>query len=192
MGHATATAAGTFERAVLHPSLANVSACLGELNAGLSVLGLGLLFVYPPAGAACLAAATVLAVAQLAVDGARRAHGEHGRRWAAWASSWRPPSRSAATRCGLCGWPTTWCTWYPAVAWPPTRPPAAIPSPSTSASPRTSCATGSPPNRTLKAASTFYDRQAAEEADQSTAQDTISGRRRSAGDLAQGVASNSA
>lgn len=76
VGHATATAAGTFERAMLHPSLANVSACLGELNAGLSVLGVGLLFVYPPAGAACLAAATVLAVAQLAVDGARRAHGE--------------------------------------------------------------------------------------------------------------------
>jgi hypothetical protein len=56
--------------------LRNISACLGELNAGLSVLGLGLLFIYPPAGAACLAAATVLAVAQLAVDSARRAHGE--------------------------------------------------------------------------------------------------------------------
>jgi uncharacterized protein YukE len=76
VGQVAAAAAGTFERAVLHPSLHNISACLGELNAGLSVLGLGLLFIYPPAGAACLAAATVLAVAQLAVDAARRAHGE--------------------------------------------------------------------------------------------------------------------
>ncbi|MBV9823889.1 MAG: hypothetical protein JO144_16790 [Actinobacteria bacterium] len=76
VGHASASAVGTFERAVLHPSLANISACLGELNAGLSVLGVALLFVYPPAGAACLAAATVLAIAQLAVDSARRAHGE--------------------------------------------------------------------------------------------------------------------
>jgi uncharacterized protein YukE len=76
VSHVAATAVGTFERAMLHPSLSNVSACLGELNAGLSVLGLGLLFIYPPAGAACLAAATVLAVAQLAVDSARRAHGE--------------------------------------------------------------------------------------------------------------------
>lgn len=76
VGHVAATAVGTFERAMLHPSLANISACLGELNTGLSVLGVGLLFVYPPAGAACLAAATVLAVAQLAVDSARRAHGE--------------------------------------------------------------------------------------------------------------------
>lgn len=76
VGHAVATATGTFERAMSHPTLHNISACLGELNAGLSVLGLGLLFIYPPAGAACLAAATVLAVAQLAVDSARRAHGE--------------------------------------------------------------------------------------------------------------------
>ncbi|HST47044.1 RNase A-like domain-containing protein [Jatrophihabitans sp.] len=76
VGHVAAAAVGTFERAVLHPSLANISACLGELNAGLSMLGLGLLFIYPPAGAACLAAATVLAVAQLAVDSTRRAHGE--------------------------------------------------------------------------------------------------------------------
>ncbi len=76
LSHAATAAVGTVERAILHPSLANVSACLGELNAGLSVLGLGLLFIYPPAGAACLAVATVLAVAQLAVDSARRAHGE--------------------------------------------------------------------------------------------------------------------
>ena len=76
LGHAAATALSPFEQAVLHPSLRNVSACLGELNAGLSVLGLGLLFICPPAGAACLAAATVLAVAQLAVDSTRRAHGE--------------------------------------------------------------------------------------------------------------------
>jgi hypothetical protein len=68
---------GTFERAVLHPSLGNVSDCLGTLNVALSVLGLGLLFICPPAGAACLAAATVLAVTRLAVDSARRARGEH-------------------------------------------------------------------------------------------------------------------
>jgi uncharacterized protein YukE len=65
-----------FERAVLHPSLHNVSECLGALNADLTVLGLGLLFLCPPVGTACLAAATVLAVAQLAVDSTRRAHGE--------------------------------------------------------------------------------------------------------------------
>ena len=61
---------------MLHPSLANISGCLGSLNLGLTVLGIGLLFVCPAAGAACLAAATVLAVAQLAVDTARREHGE--------------------------------------------------------------------------------------------------------------------
>jgi len=77
VGHLTVTVAGTFEQAVLHPSLSNISACLSELNTGLSVLGVGLLFIYPPAGAACLAVATVLAVAQLAVDSTRRAHGEH-------------------------------------------------------------------------------------------------------------------
>jgi len=65
-----------FERAVLHPSLANVSACLDSLNVGLTALGVGLLFICPAAGAACLTAATVLAVAQLAVDGARRERGE--------------------------------------------------------------------------------------------------------------------
>lgn len=76
LGHAAAVALSPFEQAVRHPSLRNVSACLGELNVGLSVLGLGLLFICPPVGAACLAAATVLAVAQLAVDSARRAQGE--------------------------------------------------------------------------------------------------------------------
>ncbi|MEO7261022.1 MAG: RNase A-like domain-containing protein [Jatrophihabitantaceae bacterium] len=76
LGHAAAVAVSPFEQAVLHPSLRNISACLGELNAGLSVLGLGLLFICPAAGAACLAAAAVLAVAQLAVDSTRRAQGE--------------------------------------------------------------------------------------------------------------------
>jgi hypothetical protein len=76
VGHAAAAVVSPFERAVLHPSLHNISACLGELNVGLSVLGLGLMFICPPVGAACLAAATVLAVAQLAVDSTRRAHGE--------------------------------------------------------------------------------------------------------------------
>ena len=76
VSHAVAAVWEPFEQAALHPSLHTVSACLGELNAGLSVLGLGLLFICPPAAAACFAAATVLAVAQLAVDGARRARGE--------------------------------------------------------------------------------------------------------------------
>lgn len=76
VGQVAGAVVSPFERAVLHPSLQNVSACLGELNVGLSVLGLGLLFICPPVGAACLAAATVLAVAQLAVDSTRRAHGE--------------------------------------------------------------------------------------------------------------------
>ncbi|MEO7260103.1 MAG: RNase A-like domain-containing protein [Jatrophihabitantaceae bacterium] len=80
LGHHLATAAqrhlSPYARAVLHPSLANLSDCLGSLNGSLTVLGLGLLFIYPPAGAACLAAATVLAVARLAVDTARRARGE--------------------------------------------------------------------------------------------------------------------
>lgn len=65
-----------FERAVRHPSLANISDCLGSLNLALTALGVGLLFVCPPAGMACLAAATVLAVAQVAVDATRRAQGE--------------------------------------------------------------------------------------------------------------------
>ena len=66
----------TFERAVRHPSLHAISDCLGALNVDLTVLGLGLLFIWPPAGAACLAAATVLAAARLAVDATRRAQGE--------------------------------------------------------------------------------------------------------------------
>ena len=65
-----------FEQAILHPSLQNVSACLASLNTQLSVLGMGLLFICPAAGAACLAAATVLAAAQVAVDASRRARGE--------------------------------------------------------------------------------------------------------------------
>jgi hypothetical protein len=66
-----------FEKAILHPSLRHYSDCLSSLNTSLTVLGLGLLFICPPAGAACLAAATVLSAAQLAVDAARRARGEH-------------------------------------------------------------------------------------------------------------------
>jgi Bacterial CdiA-CT RNAse A domain len=76
LGHAAMAVVSPFEQAILHPSLRNISACLGDLNAGLSALGLGLLFLCPPAAAACLSAATVLAVAQLAIDSTRRAHGE--------------------------------------------------------------------------------------------------------------------
>ena len=130
----------------LHPSLSNISACLGELNAGLSVLGLGLLFIYPPAGAACLAAATLLAVAQLAVDSARRAHGEQvsnaslgfelaaaiplggnalrSLRWLTMSSTWCPAAGLAAHE-GVEG---------------------LIPLPNTSANPRRSYVTDSPPS----------------------------------------------
>ena len=80
IGHRVAAAAhhhlDTFERAVRHPSLHTLSDCLGALNLDLTVLGLGLLFICPPAGTACLAAATVLAAARLAVDATRRAQGE--------------------------------------------------------------------------------------------------------------------
>jgi hypothetical protein len=81
LGHQAAHVAGSylspFEQAVRHPSLSNISACLSSLNVALTVLGLGLLFICPPAGAACLLTATVLAGAQLAVDATRRARGEH-------------------------------------------------------------------------------------------------------------------
>jgi len=80
LGHRVAAVAGAvvspFEQAVLHPSLRNLSNCLQALNVDLTVLGIGLLFVCPAAGAACLAAATVLAAAQLAVDSARHERGE--------------------------------------------------------------------------------------------------------------------
>jgi uncharacterized protein YukE len=77
VAHAAGAVVAPFERAVLHPTLHNLSDCLSMLNTDLTVLGLGLLFICPPAGTACLAAATVLAVAQVAVDATRRAHGEH-------------------------------------------------------------------------------------------------------------------
>ena len=64
------------ERAVLHPSLHNISDCLGSLNLTLTALGIGLLLICPSAGAACLTAATVLAVAQVAVDMTRSSRGE--------------------------------------------------------------------------------------------------------------------
>jgi uncharacterized protein YukE len=65
-----------FERAVRQPSLGNLSDCFGALNIDLTVLGLALLFICPPAGTACLVAATVVAAARVAVDSTRRARGE--------------------------------------------------------------------------------------------------------------------
>jgi len=65
------------EYALLHPSLRSISDCLAVLNTELSLLGLALLFVCPPAGAACFAVAAVLSLAQLAIDAHRRANGEH-------------------------------------------------------------------------------------------------------------------
>lgn len=66
-----------FARAVANPSLANISDCLSTLTTDLTVLGLGLLLICPPAATACLAAATLLALTQLTLDATRRAQGEH-------------------------------------------------------------------------------------------------------------------
>lgn len=62
---------------LMHPTLKNASECLGILSTELSIIGLALLFICPPAGAACLAVATVVAAAQLVTDVARRSRGEH-------------------------------------------------------------------------------------------------------------------
>ena len=62
---------------VLHPSLANLSHALSTLGTELTVLGVALLFVCPPAAAVCMTVATVLSAAQLAVDATRRTRGEH-------------------------------------------------------------------------------------------------------------------
>jgi hypothetical protein len=115
VGHAVSKVVSPFEQAVLHPSLDNLSACLGELNVGLTVVGLGLLFICPPAGAACLAVATVLAVAQLAVDSACRLNGES-------VSNTSLGLELAAAiplggnAFGACGPQTKWFTWCPAAA----------------------------------------------------------------------------
>jgi hypothetical protein len=61
---------------LLHPSLHNASECLSILGTELTVLGIGLLFICPPAGAACLAVAAVVSAAQLGVDVIRREQGE--------------------------------------------------------------------------------------------------------------------
>lgn len=80
LGHRIAGTAGAVlspvERAILHPSLQNLSSCFAALNLDLTALGVGLLFLCPAVGMACLAAATVLAAAQLAVDAARRERGD--------------------------------------------------------------------------------------------------------------------
>jgi len=62
---------------LMHPTLKNASECLGILSTELSVIGFALLFICPPAGAACLTAATVAAAAQLATDVVRRTRGDH-------------------------------------------------------------------------------------------------------------------
>ncbi|HEX8081318.1 MAG TPA: RNase A-like domain-containing protein [Jatrophihabitans sp.] len=65
-----------YQRALANPTLANISDCLSTLATDLTVLGLGLLLICPPAAGACLAVATVLALTQLAVDATRRTQGE--------------------------------------------------------------------------------------------------------------------
>jgi uncharacterized protein YukE len=60
-----------------HPSLANLSHGLSILNTELSVLGLALLLICPPAAGICFTTAAALSLAQLGIDTDRRAHGEH-------------------------------------------------------------------------------------------------------------------
>ncbi|HEU5270311.1 MAG TPA: RNase A-like domain-containing protein [Jatrophihabitans sp.] len=57
--------------------LAGLSRVLGDLGQALTVAGLVLALVCPPAAGAVWAAVAVLAVCQLAVDVTRREHGEH-------------------------------------------------------------------------------------------------------------------
>jgi len=75
--HTAATVVSPFQDAIEHPSLHTLSTCLASLTTDLSVLGIGLLFICPPAGMACLTAATITAAVQLGLDTTRRAHGEH-------------------------------------------------------------------------------------------------------------------
>jgi len=60
----------------LQPSLRGLSDTLDTLATELTVLGIGLCFVFPPAGAAALTAATVLSAAKLGTDLTRQHHGE--------------------------------------------------------------------------------------------------------------------
>ena len=152
-GHRLAGAAhrqlSTFERAVLHPSLHNLSDCLGTLNTDLSVLGLGLLLICPPAATACLVTP---------------------RRWGRPVGGGRRPAGAGRTgrlrRAGYGiggGDPRRWRRRACPAGHRGRRPPGAgrwtvgprrsstagIPSPSTSARARNSCATGWPPNPAL-------------------------------------------
>ena len=73
--HSLAGVAGyvaPFAAVLLDPSAAKFSDALSVLGTELTVVGLGLLFVCPAAGAACLMAAAVLSAAQSAVDSYRR------------------------------------------------------------------------------------------------------------------------
>ena len=73
---AAATLALPYAAALADPSAAHFSQALSVLGNELTILGIGLLFVCPPAGAACLAAAAALSAVQLAVDCYRR-FGQH-------------------------------------------------------------------------------------------------------------------
>lgn len=68
-----------FAEVVINPSAATFSDALSVLGTELTVVGIGLLFVCPAAGAACLLAAAVLSAAQLGVDSYRR-FAQHDRR----------------------------------------------------------------------------------------------------------------
>lgn len=68
-----------FAAVAVDPSAAKFSDALSVLGTELTMVGLGLLFICPPAGAACLLAAAVLSAAQLGVDSYRR-FGQHDRR----------------------------------------------------------------------------------------------------------------
>jgi hypothetical protein len=104
LGNAAAAALSPFERAMTHPTLRNISACLGELNLGLSVLGLGLLFICPAAGAACWPPPRCwpsLSWRWTAPAGPRANRSATP----AWVWDWPRQSRSVATPSAPCGRP---------------------------------------------------------------------------------------
>jgi hypothetical protein len=66
---------------VAHPSLKTLSQTASLLSTELTVVGLALLFVCPPAGAAALGAATAMSAVQLLADAARKADGSDQVGW---------------------------------------------------------------------------------------------------------------
>jgi len=77
-----ATAVAPLWQVVQHPtSGAAWSASLGVVSAALTFIGIGLLLVCPVIAGVVLAVATVVALAQLGLDGARKQHGDSDVSW---------------------------------------------------------------------------------------------------------------